>query len=234
MHVDLNGSLIPADEARISPFDAGFLYGDGLFDTLRSYRSFLYSFEEHFSRMHREAELLQIPMESSMDDWMERIDALLKINELSDRDARVRIQLSRGGGPLTDQVSAQTENIDPVSFIIAQPVGIEVVEWQHKGIRLMTVQSSFARGNFPQIKSLIGITAVLRLIDAFRSLEVMYIMTEGGPGMSTELLSLHIYKVAFISQRLGLASAIAVVLLALIFALTMIFMTSMRTTQEVR
>ena len=86
----------------------------------------------------------------------------------------------------------------------------------------------------PQIKSLIGITAVLRLIDAFRSLEVMYIMTEGGPGMSTELLSLHIYKVAFISQRLGLASAIAVVLLALIFALTLIFMTSMRTTQEVR
>ncbi len=86
----------------------------------------------------------------------------------------------------------------------------------------------------PQIKSIISITAVLRLIDAFRSLEVMYIMTEGGPGMSTEILSLHIYKTAFISQRLGLASANAVVLMALILGLTLIMMRGMRPTQEVR
>ncbi len=85
----------------------------------------------------------------------------------------------------------------------------------------------------PQIKSIIGITAVLRLIDSFRSLVVMFIMTEGGPGMSTEILSLHLYKTAFTSQRLGLASAIAVVLIAIILALTTIMLYSMRSTEEV-
>lgn len=86
----------------------------------------------------------------------------------------------------------------------------------------------------PQIKSIIGITAVLRLIDSFRSLVVMFIMTGGGPGMSTEILSLHLYKTAFTSQRLGLASAIAVVLIGIILTLTMILLWSMRSTQEVR
>ena len=85
----------------------------------------------------------------------------------------------------------------------------------------------------PQLKSLIGITAILRLIDSFRSLVVMYVMTEGGPGMSTEILSLHLYKTAFTSQRLGLASAIAVVLIAIILSLAAVLMWSMRSPQEV-
>ena len=53
----------------------------------------------------------------------------------------------------------------------------------------------------------------MRLIDAMRGLVVMYIMTFGGPGLSTEVLSLHIYKTAFISQRLGKASTISVFLI---------------------
>ena len=80
----------------------------------------------------------------------------------------------------------------------------------------------------PLIRSIIGITAVLRLIDAFRGLVVMFIMTFGGPGMSTEILSLHIYKTAFMSQRLGLASAVAVILLGLILILTFILLLGMR------
>jgi multiple sugar transport system permease protein len=52
-------------------------------------------------------------------------------------------------------------------------------------------------------------------------------MTFGGPGKSTELLSMAVYKTAFISQRLGLASAIAVILLLIIFLITMfVFFTS--------
>ncbi len=73
----------------------------------------------------------------------------------------------------------------------------------------------------PQISSIIAITAALRLIDAFRGLVVMYIMTFGGPGMSTQILSLHLYKTAFVSQRLGLASAIAVILFLIILTVTL-------------
>lgn len=72
----------------------------------------------------------------------------------------------------------------------------------------------------PFISSVLGLTAVLRLIDSFRSLVVIFNMTFGGPGVSTEVLSLHLYKTAFISQRLGMSSAIAVILLLLIFGLS--------------
>lgn len=74
----------------------------------------------------------------------------------------------------------------------------------------------------PYISAVLGLTAVLRLIDAFRSLVVIFNMTFGGPGLTTEVLSLHLYKTAFISQRLGLSSAIAVILLLLIFSLSFI------------
>lgn len=74
----------------------------------------------------------------------------------------------------------------------------------------------------PYISSVLGLTAVLRLIDSFRSLVVIFNMTFGGPGVTTEVLSLHLYKTAFISQRLGVSSAIAVILLLLIFALSFV------------
>lgn len=72
----------------------------------------------------------------------------------------------------------------------------------------------------PMIRSILVIALLMRLIDVFRALEVMYIMTNGGPGRSTELLSLHIYKRAFETQQLGYASAIAVLLIVMVFALS--------------
>jgi len=72
----------------------------------------------------------------------------------------------------------------------------------------------------PSIVQVLGITAILRLIDALRSLEVIFNLTYGGPGVSTEVLSLHLYKTAFSDSRLGLSSAIAVVLLVMIFVLS--------------
>ena len=76
------------------------------------------------------------------------------------------------------------------------------------------------RIKLPSIAQVLGVTAILRLIDAFRSLEVIYNLSYGGPGVSTEVLSLHLYKTAFVDSRLGLSSAIAVVLLMLIFVLS--------------
>lgn len=76
----------------------------------------------------------------------------------------------------------------------------------------------------PSIQSVIRITVILRLIDSFRSLVVIFNLTNGGPGLSTEVLSLHLYKIAFVSQRLGLASVNALVLLGLIIILSMLLL----------
>ncbi len=72
----------------------------------------------------------------------------------------------------------------------------------------------------PLMMPVIIIATLLRLIDAFKVLEVIYIMTDGGPGLSTEILSLHIYKTAFVSQQLGRASALSNLLLLIVLALS--------------
>ena len=76
------------------------------------------------------------------------------------------------------------------------------------------------RVKLPMVMHVIAITLLLRLIDAFRVLEVIYILTFGGPGDSTEILSLHIYKTAFVGQRLGSAAAISVLLLVVVAGLS--------------
>ena len=76
----------------------------------------------------------------------------------------------------------------------------------------------------PLLAPVIWVAVILRIIDAFRSLEVMFIMTFGGPGRETEVLSLNIYKTAFMSQRLGLAAVNAIFLLVFIILLSMAFL----------
>lgn len=77
----------------------------------------------------------------------------------------------------------------------------------------------------PMIKSILVIALLMRLIDVFRGMEVMLIMTGGGPGRSTELLSLHIYNRAFDTQQLGYASAISVLLILIVFGISMFILT---------
>ena len=73
----------------------------------------------------------------------------------------------------------------------------------------------------PMIRSILLIAFLMRLIDVFRALEVMYILTYGGPGNATELLSLHIYKSAFDGQQLGYASAVSTLLIVIVFLLSL-------------
>ena len=72
----------------------------------------------------------------------------------------------------------------------------------------------------PLLAPILMITVLMRVIDALRGLEVVYAMTNGGPGLSTELFSLHIYKSAFVTQRMGHSAALSVGLLVVTTALS--------------
>lgn len=76
----------------------------------------------------------------------------------------------------------------------------------------------------PLIAPILMITILMRSIDALRGLEVVYAMTNGGPGLSTELFSLHIYKSAFVTQRMGHSAALSVCLLVVTTALSMLLL----------
>ena len=83
-----------------------------------------------------------------------------------------------------------------------------------------TLQTAFLV-KLPLILPVIVVAALLRLIDAFKVLEVIFIMTGGGPGLATEILSMRIYKTAFEFQQLGRASALSNLLLLLVATLSL-------------
>jgi len=86
----------------------------------------------------------------------------------------------------------------------------------------------------PLLKPVLGVAVILRLIDAFKVVEVIFNMTFGGPGRSTTVWALQIYKTAFMSQRLGMASAYAVVLLLVQLVLSMGLLFVIRPTRTQR
>ena len=72
----------------------------------------------------------------------------------------------------------------------------------------------------PSMKNIIRLVLTLRMIESMRSMVVIFIMTNGGPGISTMTLPMYIYKDAFVNQELGTASASAIVLMVLLILLT--------------
>lgn len=92
--VFLDGRLVNAAGARVSAFDRGLLYGDGLFETLRSYQGRLFALDRHLARLRGTARWLGIPVPAM--DWRRQISAVLRRNRLLGVDASVRITLTRG------------------------------------------------------------------------------------------------------------------------------------------
>ncbi len=91
-----NGKIIPVTERCISSDDRGFLYGDAIFETLRSYKGEPFKLTEHLERMRSSAEKLKISLEHSNAEISESITKLLEKNSV--QDAYIRITLSRGEG----------------------------------------------------------------------------------------------------------------------------------------
>jgi branched-chain amino acid aminotransferase len=96
MFISLNGKIIPDTERCISSGDRGFLYGDGIFETLRTYNEEPFKLAEHLERMRCSAEKLRISFEYTNAEISENITKLLEKNGV--QDAYIRITLSRGEG----------------------------------------------------------------------------------------------------------------------------------------
>jgi branched-chain amino acid aminotransferase len=92
----LNGKIISDTEGHISLRDRGFLYGDGIFETLRSYNRIPFKLAEHLERLHSSAGKLKIPFEYTIKELSKNVKELVKINNIL--DAYIRITLSRGIG----------------------------------------------------------------------------------------------------------------------------------------
>ena len=94
--VFVNGKFVPEEEAVISAFDRGFLYGDGLFETMRVLNGTPFRFQQHMERLQRGAHFLDITLPCTNDKLRGIANELLKVNATA--DAVLRVVLSRGVG----------------------------------------------------------------------------------------------------------------------------------------
>ena len=94
--VYLNGEFIPENEAKISVFDRGFLYGDGIFETVRAYDGAVFRLDRHIERLFSSAEILSLTLPHSPERFCGIVQETLRLNGLS--NAVVRLSVTRGAG----------------------------------------------------------------------------------------------------------------------------------------
>jgi len=93
----LNGELVPEEEAQVSVFDRGFLYGDGVFETLRVYNGTAFRSQTHWDRLRRSASLIRLDIPFTEKEYIDRLERIISANGLIEAVARVTV--SRGVGP---------------------------------------------------------------------------------------------------------------------------------------
>jgi branched-chain amino acid aminotransferase len=117
----LDGALVEAAEAKVSALDRGFLFGDGIYETLRAYPRGLFLAREHLRRLQANAAAVELalPPEGLLQEAMAQV---LQANALQGRDARVRITVTRGAGAPGELWPAQPG--EPTVLVTAQPFAV--------------------------------------------------------------------------------------------------------------
>jgi branched-chain amino acid aminotransferase len=166
MLIYLNGKLVPKEEAKVSVFDHGFLYGDGVFEGIRIYNGKIFKLKEHIERLFYSAHAIDLKPPLTQEELIQATVETVRANNL--RDGYIRIVISRGEGDLgLDPQKCP----NPTVVIIADKIAIYPEEVYKKGMKIITVST---RRNSPQalnpnIKSLNYLNNILAKIEANRA-----------------------------------------------------------------
>lgn len=129
----LDGELVPEEQAKISVFDHGLLYGDGIFEGIRAYNGRVFRLEAHLDRLYDGAQALQLDISLDRAQMTEAILETLRANQL--RDAYIRLVVTRGVGDLGLDPQKCPR---PTLFIIADAIELYPEEFYEKGLELIT------------------------------------------------------------------------------------------------
>ena len=149
--VYVNGVSRDAAEATVPVFDHGFLYGEGIYETLRTYGRRPFLFEAHASRLRQSAALMALPVPCSDAELHDRVLATMAAHPGLD-EAYIRILLTRGVGELSYSLSACPA---PTLVIIVKPFVPQAARTFQDGIRvsLVSVRRNHPQALNPMIKS---------------------------------------------------------------------------------
>lgn len=144
MIIYLNGQFIEEKEASLSPFDHGFLYGIGVFETFRLYEGRPFLIEWHLERLERAAKDLQIKHKITKEELTDMVDNLLRLNHIEDGNARVRLNISAGVS--TKGFTAQTYE-NPTVLCFVNPLNPENLPVQKEG-KVLTIRRNTPEGQY--------------------------------------------------------------------------------------
>jgi branched-chain amino acid aminotransferase len=166
MKIYFNGELIDKASACVSVFDHGLLYGDGVFEGIRTYDGLVFRLKEHIDRLYKSADAIELKIPVTKMKMMDAVVMTLKANSL--KDAYIRLVVTRGPGDLgLDPRKCKK----PTIFIITDKIALYPREFYQKGLSIITATT---RRNLPQaldgrIKSLNYLNNILGKIDAIKA-----------------------------------------------------------------
>jgi branched-chain amino acid aminotransferase len=163
MKIYIDGKFVDKDKAYISVFDHGLLYGDGVFEGIRTYDCLVFRLKEHIDRLYRSAAAIKLKIPMTETEMVDALIATLKANKL--RDAYIRLVVTRGYGDLGLDPRKCPK---PTVFIITDKIALYPKEFYRNGLAIIT--ASTRRNNpaslDPRIKSLNYLNNILAKIDA--------------------------------------------------------------------
>jgi branched-chain amino acid aminotransferase len=133
--VYVNGKIAPADQAVVPVYDHGFVYGEGVYETLRTYNRVPFLYDRHMRRLRRSAAALTLPVPFDDGELLNSIEATMTAAGLKD-EAYIRILLTRGVGDLTYDIAATPL---PTLVIITKPFVPPPPRVFDEGIRISLV-----------------------------------------------------------------------------------------------
>jgi branched-chain amino acid aminotransferase len=162
----IDGKFYANDEAKISVFDHGLLYGDGVFEGIRAYNGRVFRLKQHLDRLYASARAIWLDIPMAQDAMAELCEECVRVNKLS--DAYIRLVVTRGFGDLgLDPRKCRK----PTIFCIADKIALFPAEVYERGLTMMTAPTpvNHREGLSPRVKSLNYLAHILAKIEAINA-----------------------------------------------------------------
>lgn len=174
----IDGKHCPKSEAKISVYDHGFLYGDGVFEGIRAYNGSVFKLKEHIDRLYSSAHAIMLEISVTKEEMINAVIETLKRNKLT--DAYIRLVVSRGIGDLGLDPRKCSK---PTIIIITDRIKLHGGEAKEKGLTAIIswVKRDPVDATTHEIKSLNYLNSILAKIEANNANvdEAIYLNKEG-------------------------------------------------------
>ena len=178
MLIYIDGEFLPKAEAKVSVFDHGLLYGDGVFEGIRSYNGRVFKLDEHLERLYDSAKSIMLQIPISIETMKETVLETLRRNHLT--EAYIRLIITRGVGDLGLDPDKCPK---PSIIIIADKIALYPQKFYEDGLEIVTVsvRRNYAEAINPRIKSLNYLNNILAKIEGKQAgaEEVLMLNAEG-------------------------------------------------------